>query len=500
MSTGTLGGPAYLAIDEGTTSTRVAAFSQDGALLTQSNKTFEQFFPKPGWVEHDAEEIFRAVCETLETVLSGLGAHTPAAIGITNQRETVVVWDRATGKPVAPAIVWQDRRTAAFCDALKAGGHEDDVIARTGLLLDPYFTATKLRWLLKNVDGLQAKARQGKVLAGTIDAYLAYRLTGKHVTDHSNASRTLLYNLERGEWDDQLCALFGIERAILPHIVDTAGPIGAVQGGLPGQGVPICAIAGDQQAATIGQACLQPGQAKATYGTGCFLLANTGLEIKRSHNRLLSTVLSSLKGQRTFALEGSIFVAGSLMQWLRDSLQLIESAEESEALARSVDDSAGVVIVPALAGLGAPYWNPHARGAILGLTRGATRAHVVRAALEAQSYQTHDLIVAMGRDGQTIDTLRVDGGMVSNEWLCQDLADVLGIALEKPAVVETTALGAAMLACLGVGDAADLKETAHMWQPNATFEPGQPKETVRARLRLWHDAIGRVDQRALGEG
>lgn len=500
MSTSTSGGPAYLAIDEGTTSTRVAAFSQDGALLAQSSKAFEQFFPKPGWVEHDAEEIFRAVCETLESVLGKLRQHEPAAIGITNQRETVVVWERKTGKPLAPAIVWQDRRTAKFCEALKSEGREQEVIARTGLLLDPYFTATKLRWLLDNVEGLHALVREGRVMAGTIDAFLAYRLTGKHVTDHSNASRTLLYNLDSGDWDDALCALFQVDRSILPDIVDTAGPIGIVQDGLPAQGLPICAMAGDQQAATIGQACIAPGQAKATYGTGCFLLANTGAHIKRSKNRLLSTVLSSLNGKRTFALEGSIFVAGSLVQWLRDSLQLIESAEESEALARSVEDSAGVVIVPALTGLGAPYWNPHARGAIFGLTRGATRAHIVRAALEAQSYQTHDLIVAMERDGQSIAGLRVDGGMVANNWLCQDLADVIGVTIEKPAIVETTALGAAMLACLGVGHVEDLQEATQMWRPSALFEPQASKDILSKRRDLWHDAIGRVDQHALGEG
>ncbi|MEM7570442.1 MAG: glycerol kinase GlpK [Pseudomonadota bacterium] len=486
-------GPVYIAIDEGTTSTRAAAFDARGNIVSQSSKAFEQHFPRPGWVEHDAEEIFAAVCQTLADVLADPRAAKPAAVGITNQRETVVVWDRQTGKALAPAIVWQDRRTAQYCDALKAEGHEADLTARTGLLLDPYFTATKLRWLLEHVDGLKEKAAAGSIMAGTIDAYLAFKLTGQHVTDHSNASRTLLYNLDRGQWDEDLCALFGIQTSILPRIVDTAGPMGTIDQDLPGAGLPLTAIAGDQQAATIGQACLSAGSAKATYGTGCFLLVNTGRDIKRSKNRLLSTVLCQLNGERQFALEGSIFVAGSLIQWLRDGLGLIADAAETQALASSVDDNAGVVIVPALTGLGAPYWNPQARGAITGLTRGATRAHIVRAALEAQSYQTYDLVQAMAGDGQEVRSLRVDGGMVANAWLCQDLADVLGVPIERPKVIETTALGAALLARVGVGDASSVEEAASMWQLDASFSPAGDRSAIADRLAQWSDAVGRVN-------
>lgn len=492
--------PVYLAIDEGTTSTRVAAFNRDGVLVCQSNKAFGQHFPQPGWVEHDAQEIYDAVLETLSNVLRHEAAQRPASIGITNQRETVVVWDRATGQPLAPAIVWQDRRTAQYCDGLKADGLEKGVMDTTGLLLDPYFTATKLRWLIKNTPGLSAKIAAGDVLAGTIDAYLAYRLTGAHVTDHSNASRTLLYNLERGEWDDDLCKLFEVDRSLLPHIADTAGKIGTVREGLPGAGLPVCALVGDQQAATVGQACLAQGSAKATYGTGCFLLVNTGDTPMRSSNRLLSTVLMSLNGTRTFALEGSIFVAGSLIQWLRDSLQLIDSADETQALAQSVPDSAGVVIVPALTGLGAPYWNAGAQGAIFGLTRGVTRAHIARAALEAQSHQTSDLLGAMALDGQTVDALRVDGGMVVNDWLCQDMADTLNTVIERPAVVETTAMGAAMLAQYAVGDADTIEDAAQMWRPGARFEPKTDSALLAQRLQCWKDAVRRVNDVPLGEG
>lgn len=485
--------PIFIAIDEGTTSTRAAAFDLSGTLLASSSEEFAQHFPAPGLVEHDAGEIFGAVCQTLQETLEGLGGRAPAAIGITNQRETVVIWDKTTGEPLAPAIVWQDRRTADRCRALAAAGHEQAVIDKTGLLLDPYFTATKLAWLLDNTPGARAKATNGTLLAGTIDTYLSYRLTGAHVTDHSNASRTLLYNLQVGAWDEALCALFDVPTAILPQIVDSYGVFGQVREGLPGAGTPLCGIAGDQQAASIGQLCFEAGSAKATYGTGCFLLVNTGDKIVRSRSRLLSTVLMSGGGKRVFALEGSIFVAGSLVQWLRDSLQLVKHAGETEDLARSVEDSAGVVIVPAFAGLGAPYWNPDARGAILGLTRGAGRAHIARAALEAQSYQTFDLVQAMAKDGQFIDRLRVDGGMSRNNWLCNDLSDMLDIEIERPRVIETTALGAAILAALGSGHLSCLEDAAQMWSVDQTFTPQMEDAARQNRLDAWVDAIARID-------
>jgi len=484
--------PIFLAIDEGTTSTRAAAFDLSGNLVAAHAQDFQQIFPQPGWVEHDAEEIFNAVCKTLDATLKDVAPRRAAAIGITNQRETVVIWSKATGKALAPAIVWQDRRTAAQCQALVEAGHEPGIQAKTGLLLDPYFTATKLAWLLDNTPGARDLAQAGDVCAGTMDAFLAYRLTGAHITDHSNASRTLLYNIKAGAWDDDLCDLFGVPKNILPEIVDCYGSFGQIKADLPGAGLPLCGMAGDQQAASIGQMCLEPGMAKATYGTGCFLLVNTGKTIARSKNRLLNTVLLSEKGERTFALEGSIFVAGSLIQWLRDEMQLINDAAETQALAESVANTAGVVIVPALTGLGAPYWDANARGAILGLTRGAGRAHIVRAALEAQSYQTHDLTSAMAKDGQSVATLRVDGGMVANDWLCQDLSDVLGLTIDRPKVTETTALGAAVLAALGSGHLASFAEAKQMWQLEKSFGPTLDPEARTARLSAWSAAVERV--------
>lgn len=485
--------PVFIAIDEGTTSTRAAAFDLSGTLIASRGQEFKQHFPSPGWVEHDAQEIFDAVCATLGGVVDQVGRSRAAAIGITNQRETVVIWSKATGQPLAPAIVWQDRRTADICSDLVSQGHEHAIIEKTGLLLDPYFSATKLGWLLKNVDGAADLAQRGELLAGTIDAYLAYRLTGAHVTDHSNASRTLLYNLDDGTWDEELCALFGVPMNILPKIVDSFGAFGTVKEGLPGAGLPLCGIAGDQQAASIGQGCLAPGTAKATYGTGCFLLVNTGSAPIRSAHRLLSTVLVSVAGKRTFALEGSIFAAGSLIQWLRDNLQMIDNAAQTQALAESVDNTAGVVIVPALTGLGAPYWNPEARGAILGLTRGAGKAHIARAALEAQSYQSYDLTAAMAKDGRPIQTLRVDGGMAANDWLCQDLSDMLDVPIERPKVIETTALGAAILAALGSGYLDSLDDAKSMWSQDRRFTPRISSKDRQDRLGLWADAILRVN-------
>lgn len=486
--------PLFVAIDEGTTSTRAAAFNLSGEMVSSHAQDFQQHFPQPGQVEHDAEEIFKAVCSTLSDTLLDLAPQSPAALGITNQRETVVIWSKATGLPLANAIVWQDRRTAERCKQLAAAGYEAEVSEKTGLLLDPYFTATKLAWLLDHVEAARDLAGQGVLLAGTIDAFIAYRLTGEHITDHSNASRTLLYNINTGEWDEGLCALFGVPMDILPRIVDSYGHFGTVQGGLPGEGLPLCGMAGDQQAATIGQVCLEPGSAKATYGTGCFLMLNTGGTIVRSQHRLLSTVLLSAGGERMFALEGSIFVAGSLIQWLRDGLGIIDSAEQTDELARSVDSSEGVVIVPALTGLGAPYWNPEARGAILGLTRGAGRAHIARAGLEAQSFQTHDLVQAMAQDGRPIHHLRIDGGMAANNWLCQDLSDVLQIAIERPKVTETTALGAAILAATGAGHLSSLQDAHRMWHIDSRFRPAVGSGEIAARLTSWTDAVARINQ------
>ncbi|MEM6680983.1 MAG: glycerol kinase GlpK [Pseudomonadota bacterium] len=484
--------PLFIALDEGTTSTRAAAFDLTGNIVASHAKDFKQLFPQPGWVEHDAEEIFAAVCSTLAATLRDVAQRHVAAIGITNQRETIVIWSKKTGEALAPAIVWQDRRTADRCAQLVRDGLEPAVQHTTGLLLDPYFTASKLAWLLENTPGARALAEAGGLCAGTIDAFLAYRLTGAHITDHSNASRTLLYNIEVGTWDDGLCDLFAIPRSILPEIVDCYGRFAHIQDGLPGAGRPLCGMAGDQQAASIGQMCFAPGSAKATYGTGCFLLVNTGDKIMRSKSRLLSTVLLSENGKRTYALEGSIFVAGSLVQWLRDELQLISDAAETEALARSVADSAGVVIVPALTGLGAPYWQAQARGAIFGLTRGAGRAHIARAALEAQSYQTHDLMTAMAGDGQAVGRLRVDGGMVANDWLCQDLSDILCVAIDRPKVTETTALGAAVLAAVGSGHLGSLQEAQQMWQTGAAFEPSLAADAREDRLANWAAAVARI--------
>jgi glycerol kinase len=487
--------PVFIAIDEGTTSTRAAAFNVSGRLVASHAQAFQQSFPQPGWVEHDAQEIFDAVCATLSATLHDIPSGAAQGIGIANQRESVVVWSRGTGKPLAPAIVWQDRRTADHCAALVAEGLEEMVSAKTGLLLDPYFSATKINWLLRSIDGAQALIDAGDLLAGTIDAYLAYRLTGEHITDHSNASRTSLYNIQDGAWDEALCSLFEVPPSILPRIVDSYGQLGVIKPGLPGAGIPLCGIAGDQQAATIGQACMTPGAAKATYGTGCFVMLNTGDEIVRSKNRLLSTVLYGANGKRQFALEGSIFVAGSLVQWLRDSLGMIESARETETLALSVEDSAGVVIVPALAGLGAPYWNAEARGAILGLTRGAGRAHIARAALEAQAYQTHDLLKAMQQDGHPIRYLRVDGAMVENSFMCNDLSDVLNVNIDRPKVIETTALGAAILAAIGSGHLNGLDDAQTMWRLDAQFTPKMDDAVRARRLAAWADAVSRINQK-----
>ncbi|MFM6854813.1 MAG: glycerol kinase, partial [Sphingopyxis sp.] len=479
----------YLVVlDEGTTSTRAILYHPGGAVVAASQQPLDQIYPRPGWVEHDAEQIWQRTLACARDVITRAGgADRITAIGITNQRETVVAWDRRTGQPLCNAIVWQDRRTASMCDALRRDGHEVEVQRRTGLVLDPYFSGTKMRWVLDNVP---AARDTGPHLAfGTVESWLVHRLTaqggdgtgsGQHISDASNASRTMMLPLTGATWDAGLAELLGVPTAALPQVVDTHGDLGRTHPALFGAAIPLCGLAGDQQAATIGQGCLKPGETKATFGTGAFVLANMGATVPASTHRLLGTVLWQAGGVRHFALEGSVFVAGSLIQWLRDGLGLLNDAGESEALARSVADSGGVVLVPALAGLGAPHWRADARGAINGLTLATTRAHIARAALESLAHQCHDLASAFAADGAEWDQLRIDGGMSANNWMAQDLADILNIVVERPAGVETTALGAAMLAAVGAGVYADLPSAAAAMRPASThFLPAMPAD-IRA--------------------
>jgi glycerol kinase len=483
-------GEKLLVIDEGTTSTRAMLFAPDGTCLGSESAELMQHYPAAGLVEHDAAEIWDKTARCAQAMVDKAGGPDAiAAIGITNQRETLVFWDRATGEPLAPAIVWQDRRSAAICRELKEAGEEPGVQARTGLLLDPYFSGTKIAWAMKNWPQLREAGE--RLAIGTIESWLVWKLTGGlHVTDATNASRTLLMGLGSGGWSDGLIDLFGAPRAALPEIVDCAGRFGETT--LFGGSIPICGMAGDQQAATIGQACLSPGDTKATYGTGAFILTNAGERQPTSKHRLLSTVLCQLDGRRTYAIEGSVFVAGSVVKWLRDSLGLIASAGETEALARSVADNGGVYFVPALTGLGAPWWEPEARGAISGLSLASTRPHVVRAALEAMAHQSHDLKTAFAADGCDWASLRIDGGMVANDWLALDLADVLGVTVERPGFTETTALGAAMLAGIGYGMFSGLEEAAGMRGEVERFEPGMDAGAREARIAGWKAAVAKV--------
>lgn len=485
-------GDRILVIDEGTTSTRAMLFAPDGACLGSAQEPLNQSYPAPGLVEHDADEIWtKTLACARQMVAEAGGADRIAAIGITNQRETIVFWDRRTGEPLAPAIVWQDRRTAEMCADLKAQGLEAQVQARAGLLLDPYFSGSKISWALKHWPQL---ADAGDNLAvGTVESYLIYRLSGgAHVTDATNASRTALMSLGSGAWDDGLLDIFGVPKTLLPEIVDCAGVIATAQPEHFGAAIPICGVAGDQQAATIGQGCFATGQTKATYGTGAFVLTNTGSVVPNSRNRLLSTVLWQMDGHRAYALEGSVFVAGSLIKWLRDGLGLLSSAEETADLARSVADNGGVYIVPALSGLGAPHWSPEARGLIDGLSFASQKAHVARAALEAMAYQTNDLQSAFAADGAAWSELRVDGGMSANDWMVQDLADILSIPVERPAFVETTALGAAMLAAVGAGLYDRLEDAAAMRGAVERFGPDLDGGVREARLAGWSAALGRT--------
>lgn len=485
-------GDRILVIDEGTTSTRAMLFAPDGTCLGSAQAPLTQSYPAPGLVEHDAEEIWvKTLACAQEMVTSAGGADAIAAIGITNQRETIVFWDRRTGKPLAPAIVWQDRRTADMCAALKEDGLEPQVQANAGLLLDPYFSASKISWALKNWPQLAEAG--ANLVVGTIESYLIFRLSGgAHVSDATNAARTSLMSLGSGAWDDGLLDIFGVPKSLLAEIVDCAGPIATCLPEYFGGAIAITGVAGDQQAATIGQGCFAVGQTKATYGTGAFVLTNTGGVVPTSRNRLLSTVLWQLNGQRTYALEGSVFVAGSLVKWLRDGLGLLSSAEETEALARSVTDTGGVYVVPALSGLGAPHWSPAARGLIDGLSFSTEKAHVARAALEAMAYQTQDLLTAFAADGAHWSELRVDGGMAANDWMVQDLADMLDLPVERPAFVETTALGAAMLAAVGSGLYRGLEEAAVMRGTVERFEPALAEPVRASRLAGWSGAMDRA--------
>jgi glycerol kinase len=488
---------AVLALDQGTTSSRAIAFGRDGRILARAQQEFRQIFPQPGWVEHDAEEIWRTQRDVASQALAtaGLKAADVAAIGITNQRETTVLWDRASGKPVANAIVWQDRRTASRCDALRQAGHEPLFAERTGLLLDAYFSGTKLAWLLDNVPGARERARRGELAFGTIDSWLAWQLSAgrAHVTDVSNASRTLLFDIRRMEWDDELLALLDIPRAVLPQVVDSSARACATAcEGLP-QGIPVAGIAGDQQAALFGQACYRPGMAKNTYGTGCFLLMNTGDRPAPSRNRLVATVGWRRGGRTAYALEGSVFIAGAAIQWLRDGLGIIEKAADVNALAATVPDTGGVYFVPALSGLGAPYWDPRARGAIVGITRGTTRAHLARAALEAIAFQSAQLIEAMAGDsGLALTELRVDGGATASDLLMQMQADLLGVPVVRPQVTETTALGAAYLAGLATGFWRDEAEIAALWARDRAFEPYLSRDEAGMRIEGWKRAVERA--------
>ena len=483
-----------LVIDEGTTSTRAMLFGLDGRPIASAHRELLQHYPAPGWVEHDAAEIWeKTLAAAREMVAAAGGASSIASIGITNQRETVVAWDRETGEPLGNAIVWQDRRTAGRCEELEAAGHEASIQSKTGLLLDPYFSASKMEWMLVNRP--EVRGAGSRLAFGTIDSWLIWKLTGGavHATDASNASRTMLTALGEVGWDEKLCGLFGVDPATLPQIVDCTGDIGRTDPSLFGASIPITGAAGDQQAATVGQGCLAVGETKATFGTGAFILTNSREEPLHSKNRMLTTVLCQQGGRRTYALEGSVFVAGSLFQWLRDSIGLLVSAPESELLARSVADNGGVYMVPALSGLGAPHWRADARALIRGMSFATTKAHIVRAALEAQAHQAHDLMLAFAADGVRWEKLRIDGGMSANNWLAQDLADMLDLPVERPAFVETTALGAAMLAAVGANIYPDLQTAAEAMRGEVTrFEPQMGGEERQRRLAGWKEALARI--------
>jgi glycerol kinase len=485
-----------LALDQGTTSSRAIVFDAAGAILTVAQKEFTQVFPRPGWVEHDPEEIWATQIAVAHEALARAEIHARdvAAIGVANQRETTIVWDRATGRPVCNAIVWQDRRTAAACDALKARGLEARVTEKTGLVLDPYFSGTKLAWILDNVPGARAAAEAGRIAFGTVDTWLVWKLSGgvAHVTDVTNASRTLLYNIHTGSWDEELLEMLRIPRRVLPEVRPSSGLVATTTAVL-GARVPIAGIAGDQQAALFGQRCVAPGMIKNTYGTGCFMLMHTGATPVRSRNKLLTAAACGAGAAREYALEGSVFIAGAVVQWLRDGLGIIRKSEDVEALANSVPDNGGIYFVPAFAGLGSPHWDAYARGAIVGLTRGTTGGHIARAALEAIAYQAADVLAAMESDsGIRLKELRVDGGAARNDMLMQFQADLLGVPVVRPKVTETTALGAAYLAGLAVGFWKDSVEIGAQWQAERRFDPGMSRDRVESLLAGWRKAVERA--------
>lgn len=485
-----------LAMDQGTTSSRALIFSDDLQVQGTAQAEFKQHFPQSGWVEHDPDDIWKTSLETAQQAIKKAKADKIDAIGITNQRETVVIWDRKTGKPIHRAIVWQDRRTSDLCRKLREDGVEDQVTDTTGLLLDPYFSATKIAWLLDNVDGARARAEKGELAFGTIDSFLIWHLTGgkSHVTDATNASRTMLYDIHKGEWSTDMLKLFGVPSDLLPEIRNSADDFGTTSADLLGAEIPILGVAGDQQAATVGQACFEPGMLKSTYGTGCFALLNTGDKAVRSQNRLLTTIAYQLDGKPTYALEGSIFIAGAVVQWLRDGLKLIKEASETQDLFAKADDSQNIIMVPAFTGLGAPYWAPEARGAIFGLTRNTGPAEFARAALESVGFQTRDLLEAMHADWNDADeaVLRVDGGMTASEPAMQFLADILGASVDRPKNTETTAQGAAWLAGYRAGICPPPDEYAKAWKLDRRFEPKMQDDQRDKRYSAWKGAVKAV--------
>jgi len=496
--------PYILSIDQGTTSSRAILFDQNMEIIALSQQEFPQHFPRSGWVEHDPNDLYTTVIETCRSVIeqAAISAEEILSIGITNQRETTLVWDKQTGEPVYPAIVWQDRRTASFCRQLKEAGEEPQIREKTGLLLDPYFSGTKLKWILDTVPDAREKAEKGMLLFGTVESFLIWKLTGgaSHVTDATNASRTLLYNIRTGRWDKALCNLLDIPMQMLPEVKNCADTFGSTQADLLGAEIPINGVAGDQQAAAIGQACFTPGMIKSTYGTGCFVLLNTGSSMVHSQNRLLSTIAYQLEGKTTYALEGSIFIAGAVVQWLRDGLHLIKEAKETEALAREADETEQIYMVPAFTGLGAPYWDAECRGAIYGITRNTGRAEFAKAALESVGYQTRDLLEAMASDIASEETLlspaqmilRVDGGMAASDWTIQFLSDILHTQVDRPHILETTAMGVAWLAGMYHGFYPSQEQFAEEWALAQRFTPKMEEEERDRRYRGWKEAVQRT--------
>ena len=483
----------YLSIDQGTTSSRAIIFNLDtGEIIAQAQKQFTQYFPNSGWVEHDGEEIWQSVCSVANQALleAEKAFENVVGIGLTNQRETTLIWDRKTGKAIHRAIVWQDRRTSEHCQTLIKNGNEDEIADRAGLVIDPYFSASKIAWILDNVEGARARAEKGELAFGTVETFLIWRLTNgeQHISDATNASRTSLLNIKTAKWDEKLCALFNVPMAVLPEIVDCAGNLGSAKAGITKQ-LPILSAIGDQQSAAVGQACFFPGAVKATYGTGCFVILNTGDQIVKSSNRLLTTIGLQINQKRTYAMEGSIFIAGAVVQWLRDRFSILDDASQSDKIASELTSNHGLYLVPAFTGLGAPYWSPEARGAIYGITRDTGPEHFIRAALEAVAYQTNDLISAMAQDGITTTIIRVDGGMAANNWLMQFLSDIINITVERPLQLETTALGAAILAGVADGKFSSIEDTALSWNLDRHFNSNMAPSTRRNLTSGWYQAV-----------